>query len=127
MGLTAAYLWQRYHRIKLPPYLAFFGGRRFVPIITAFAAIVLAVLMGLVYPAVRRRPDAISASGSPSNDVIGGFVYGTLNRLLIPLGLHHILNSGPWFVIGDVQRRRRRGRTATSPRFLTATRPPARS
>ena len=50
MGLVAAYLWQRYHRIKLPPYLAFFGGRRFVPIITAFAAIVIAVLMSLVYP-----------------------------------------------------------------------------
>ena len=51
MGLIAAYLWQRYHRISLPPYLAFFGGRRFVPIITAFAAIVIAVLMSFVYPA----------------------------------------------------------------------------
>ena len=51
MGLVAAFLWQRYHRIKLPPYLAFFGGRRFVPIITAFAAIVISVLMSLVYPA----------------------------------------------------------------------------
>ena len=40
MGLVSAYLWQRYHRISLPPYLAFFGGRRFVPIITAFAAVV---------------------------------------------------------------------------------------
>ena len=35
------------------------------------------------------------------NDVAGGFVYGTLNRLLIPLGLHHILNSGPWFLLGS--------------------------
>lgn len=100
IGLTAAYLWQRYHRISLPPYLAFFGGRRFVPIITAFAAVALAVVLGLVYPVF----DAgLTAMGTwvTENSVIGGFVYGTLNRLLIPLGLHHILNSGPWFIIGD--------------------------
>lgn len=100
MGLTAAYLWQRYHRISLPPYLAFFGGRRFVPIITSFAAIVLAVLLSLVYPVFN---EGLTSVGNwvTENAVIGGFVYGTLNRLLIPLGLHHILNSGPWFIIGD--------------------------
>jgi PTS system N-acetylglucosamine-specific IIC component len=99
MGLVSAYLWQRYHRIKLPPYLAFFGGRRFVPIITSFAAIAIAVLMGLVYPVFN---DGLTNVGTwvADNDVIGGFVYGTLNRLLIPFGLHHILNSGPWFLIG---------------------------
>jgi N-acetylglucosamine PTS system EIICBA or EIICB component len=100
MGLTSAWLWQRYHRISLPPYLAFFGGRRFVPILTAFAAIVLSVLMSLVYPAF----DAgITNLGEwvTENSVIGGFVYGTINRLLIPLGLHHILNNPPWFVFGE--------------------------
>src|SRR5215218_9674015 len=102
MGLTAAYLWQRYHRIGLPPYLAFFGGRRFVPIITAFAAIVIAVAMSLVYPLFDR---GLTSTGTwvTNNDVVGGFVYGTLNRLLIPLGLHHILNSGPWFLFGSYE------------------------
>jgi len=100
MGLTAAYLWQRYHRIGLPPYLAFFGGRRFVPIITSFAAIVISVLLSLVYPVFN---SVLTSVGTwvTNNDVLGGFVYGTLNRLLIPLGLHHILNSGPWFIIGS--------------------------
>jgi PTS system N-acetylglucosamine-specific IIC component len=100
MGLSSAWLWQRYHRISLPPYLAFFGGRRFVPILAAFAAIVLSVLMSLVYPAF----DAgITGLGEwvTENSVIGGFVYGTINRLLIPLGLHHILNNPPWFVFGS--------------------------
>ena len=100
IGLTAAFLWQRYHRISLPPYLAFFGGRRFVPIITAFAAVALSVMTSLVYPLF----DAgLTATGEwvTNNSVVGGFVYGTLNRLLIPLGLHHILNSGPWFIIGE--------------------------
>ena len=54
MGITAALLWQRYYRIKLPPYLAFFGGRRFVPIITGLVAIIIGVLMSLLQ-AVRCR------------------------------------------------------------------------
>jgi PTS system N-acetylglucosamine-specific IIC component len=100
MGLISAFLWQRYHRISLPPYLAFFGGRRFVPIATAVAAIAVAVVMGLIYPIFDK---GLTNTGEwvTDNDVAGGFVYGTLNRLLIPLGLHHILNSGPWFIIGD--------------------------
>ena len=102
MGLITAWLWQRYHRISLPPYLAFFGGRRFVPIITALAAIVVSVLMNFVYPAFN---SGLTNLGEwvTDNSVIGGFVYGTLNRLLIPLGLHHILNNPPWFVFGSYQ------------------------
>ncbi len=99
-GLVSAWLWQRYHRISLPPYLAFFGGRRFVPIITAFAMLAISVLMSFVYPAFDW---AINGLGEwvTDNAILGGFVYGTLNRLLIPLGLHHILNNPPWFVFGE--------------------------
>ena len=103
VGVIAALLWQRYYRIRLPPYLAFFGGRRFVPILTANAA-----------PGARRcccpsptppstgasRP---SAGGWCSNDIVGAGVYGVANRLLIPFGLHHILNSVPWFVVGEYE------------------------
>jgi len=102
IGITAGLLWQRFYRIKLPDYLAFFGGRRFVPMITAFAAIIIAVLMTLAYPAFNTGLGNLS-DWIAENDVIGGFVYGTLNRLLIPLGLHHILNSGPWFLFGEYQ------------------------
>src|SRR5829696_2205683 len=89
MGLVTALLFQKFYRVKLPPYLAFFGGRRFVPIITAFTALALAVLLSLVYPLF---DSALTSIGTwvTENSVIGGFVYGTLNRLLIPLGLHHI-------------------------------------
>lgn len=102
MGLVSAWLWQRYHRISLPPYLAFFGGRRFVPIITAFAAVAISVAMSFVYPAFDW---AITGLGEwvTDNAVLGGFVYGTLNRLLIPLGLHHILNNPPWFIFGSYE------------------------
>ena len=100
MGLTTAFLWQRYYRTSLPPYLAFFGGRRLVPILTSFAAIVISVLMSLVYNGF---DSGITTLGewATENAVIGGFAYGFINRLLIPLGLHHILNNPPWFVFGE--------------------------
>jgi len=100
VGLIAGWLWQRYYRISLPPYLAFFGGRRFVPMVTALATMALAVLMSFVYPAFKA---GLTAAGEwvAGNAVAGGFVFGTMNRLLIPLGLHHIPNNIVWFQIGD--------------------------
>ena len=100
VGLIAAFLWQKYDRISLPPYLAFFGGRRFVPMVTALATMVLAVLMSFVYPAFKIGLTAVG-EWVAGNAVVGGFVYGTMNRLLIPLGLHHIPNNIVWFQIGD--------------------------
>lgn len=100
MGLVAALLYQKYYRITLPAYLAFFGGRRFVPIVTAGAAILIAVAAALVYPAFDAGFTAVGewVTGSV---VLGGFVYGTANRLLVPIGLHHLLNSMPWFQFGE--------------------------
>ncbi len=99
-GLIAAMLWQRYYRLKLPDYLGFFGGRRSVPIITAVVMMVVGVLMALLYPLFQ---SALSALGEAvnANTVIGGGIFGVVNRLLIPLGLHHILNSVVWFILGD--------------------------
>ncbi len=100
IGLISGWLWQRLYRTQLPPYLAFFGGRRFVPMVTALAALVLAVLLAFVYPAFNSGLTAVG-NWVAANAVLGGFVYGTLNRLLIPFGLHHILNNPPWFIIGE--------------------------
>ncbi|MEJ2871635.1 PTS transporter subunit EIIC [Actinomycetospora sp. OC33-EN08] len=100
VGLVAAVLWQRYHRITLPTYLAFFGGRRFVPIITALATMLLAVVLALVYPLFDAGLTALG-NAVAANAVVGGGIFGMANRLLIPLGLHHILNSVVWFVLGD--------------------------
>ncbi|QGF23443.1 PTS transporter subunit EIIC [Raineyella fluvialis] len=100
VGIIAASLWQRFHRVKLPPYLAFFGGRRFVPIITALATMVLAVLMAFIYGGFNAGLSGLGV-WSAQNSIIGGLVYGTVNRLLIPLGLHHIINTTVWFQVGE--------------------------
>ncbi|ADJ44520.1 PTS system, glucose/maltose/N-acetylglucosamine-specific IIC component [Amycolatopsis mediterranei S699] len=102
-GIVAALLWQRYHRIKLPAWLAFFGGRRFVPIITAFTMIILGVLFGIVFKYVDAGIHNLGEAivGQP---VIGGGIYGFFNRLLIPVGLHQLLNVPMWFIFngGDL-------------------------
>jgi PTS system N-acetylglucosamine-specific IIC component len=99
-GLLAGWLYNRYSNIRLPSYLAFFAGRRFVPIASGFAGIVLALCFGYGFPVLEHGMDtashAVLASGS-----LGQFVYGVLNRVLIVTGLHHILNNIAWFLIGD--------------------------
>ncbi|MBB5777448.1 PTS transporter subunit EIIC [Nonomuraea jabiensis] len=98
MGLVAALLWQRFHRIKLPSWLAFFGGRRFVPIITSIVALLIGVVFGWLWPVIgewiRHAGEALAAIGP-----IGTGIYGLVNRLLIPLGLHHFVNSVVWYVV----------------------------
>ncbi|QDQ93887.1 PTS N-acetylglucosamine transporter subunit IIBC [Rhodococcus sp. WB9] len=102
MGLLSAILWQRFYRTKLPDYLGFFNGRRLVPILTAVTGLVVGVLMAFVYPAFNSALTWVGETVA-ENSVIGGGVYGMANRLLIPTGLHHILNSTVWFLVGDYQ------------------------
>jgi PTS system N-acetylglucosamine-specific IIC component len=100
IGVLAGTLYNRFHDIKLPEFLGFFGGKRFVPIITALSAIVVGVLAGYFWHYAQGTIDAFSNMIIGLNE-IGTFIYGTLNRLLIPLGLHHILNSVFWFQLGE--------------------------
>jgi PTS system N-acetylglucosamine-specific IIC component len=99
-GIIAALLYQKYYRIKLPQALAFFGGRRFVPIATSFAAILASVLMSFIYKPFNSWLTSFG-EWTTHNDIVGGFVYGTTNRLLVPIGLHHLLNAFPWFQLGS--------------------------
>jgi PTS system N-acetylglucosamine-specific IIC component len=100
IGITAALLYQRYHRIKLPTWLAFFGGRRFVPIVTAFAALILGVVFGLLWQPVGEWMTSFGR-WLADHSTAGAGIYGVFNRLLIPLGLHHFLNSIVWFQVPD--------------------------
>ncbi|WP_109479324.1 N-acetylglucosamine-specific PTS transporter subunit IIBC [Paraburkholderia sp. C35] len=99
-GIVAGMLYNRYKDIKLPDYLAFFGGKRFVPIVTGLACLVLGIVFGYAWGPVQ---GAIDAAGHwlTSAGAIGAFVFGLLNRLLLVTGLHHILNSLAWFVFGS--------------------------
>ncbi|GAA0837021.1 PTS transporter subunit EIIC [Paenibacillus glucanolyticus] len=100
VGVWSAYLFNKYHKIKLPDWLGFFAGKRFVPIITAASVLVLAALVGMIWYPIQL---GIAAFGNWIVGLggIGAFLFGTANRLLIPTGLHHVLNTIAWFQIGD--------------------------
>jgi PTS system N-acetylglucosamine-specific IIC component len=99
-GIIAGVSYNRFSNITLPSYLSFFGGRRFVPIVSGLAGLVLAAILGYAWPYLERGMDATSQAilGAGSLSL---FAYGVLNRLLIVTGLHHILNNFAWYIVGD--------------------------
>jgi PTS system N-acetylglucosamine-specific IIC component len=111
-GAIAAVLYRRYHKIKLPDWLQFFGGKRFVPIITSFVMVWVGIIFLFIWPTVQ---DWINSAGNwlIGAGAVGVFVYGILNRLLIPFGLHHIVNTIVWFNVGSYH-----GVTGDMNRFL---------
>ncbi len=100
VGILAGLLYNKYKDIKVPSFLGFFGGKRFAPIVTAFACLVLGAVSGYVWPLIQ---NGIASFGNfvVSSGAGGAGVYGVLNRALIPVGLHHVLNSLVWFQFGE--------------------------
>jgi N-acetylglucosamine PTS system EIICBA or EIICB component len=99
-GIIAGHSYNCFHRVRLPDYLAFFGGKRLVPIMTGLFALLAAFIAGFVWPFLQEGIDSFGAAISTSG-ALGQFFYGVLNRGLIPVGLHHVLNSLFWFGLGD--------------------------
>lgn len=99
-GLVAGAVYNRWAVIKLPDFLSFFGGKRFVPIATGFFCLILAAIFGYVWPPVQH---AIHSGGEwiVSAGALGSGIFGFINRLLIPTGLHQVLNTIAWFQIGE--------------------------
>ncbi|MCT2591237.1 PTS transporter subunit EIIC [Streptomyces sp. N2-109] len=100
MGIVVALLYQRYHRKKLPDWLGFFGGRRLVPILSSFAGLFIGIAIGYIWPVLgtglHNFGEWLVGSGAT-----GAGIYGVANRALIPVGMHHLLNSFPWFQAGE--------------------------
>ena len=111
-GLLAGDFYNRFGAIRLPEYLAFFGGRRFVPIISGVGGLVLALPFGLGWSSLSHAID-VASRAIVSAGPFGLFLYGFFNRLLIVTGLHHILNNLAWFLLGDFH-----GITGDQPRFF---------
>jgi PTS system glucose-specific IIC component len=100
-GALAAAMFNRFYRISLPPYLGFFAGKRFVPIITAIAAIVLGVVLSVIWPPIQNGINVFSHWAAVGDPRTAATVYGFVERLLIPFGLHHIWNVPFFFEMGS--------------------------
>jgi PTS system glucose-specific IIC component len=101
IGAVAATMFNRYFRIKLPTYLGFFAGKRFVPIITGVAAIFVGLILSLIWPTVQHWINIFSHWAATQDPRLAATIYGFVERLLIPFGLHHIWNVPFFFQIGD--------------------------
>ncbi|WP_326582473.1 PTS transporter subunit EIIC [Streptomyces sp. NBC_00487] len=112
MGLVVALLYQRFHRTKLPDWAGFFGGRRLVPILAAFAGLFIGIVFGYIWPVLgaglHNFGEWLVGSGA-----VGAGIFGIANRALIPVGMHHLLNSFPWFQAGSYE-----GKSGDIARFL---------
>ncbi|MFF7417105.1 PTS transporter subunit EIIC [Streptomyces smyrnaeus] len=100
VGLLAAWFWQRFHRVKLVDWLGFFNGRRLVPIIMAFVALLFAVVCQWVWPPIG---DGLTSFSKWMTDLgaWGSGIFGVANRALIPIGMHQFLNTFMWFQFGS--------------------------
>jgi PTS system glucose-specific IIC component len=101
VGMLAAALFGRFSNVQLPAWLGFFGGKRLVPILTGVAATFLGVALAFVWPPVQRSIHALSDAAAYGRPAVSGFVYGVVERLLLPFGLHHIWNVPFFFEIGS--------------------------
>ncbi|MGW6527231.1 PTS transporter subunit EIIC [Streptomyces venezuelae] len=112
MGIVVALLYQKFYRTKLPDWAGFFGGRRLVPILSSFAGLILGIVFGLIWPVLgaglHNFGEWLVGSGA-----VGAGIFGVANRSLIPIGMHHLLNSFPWWQAGDYN-----GKHGDIPRFL---------
>jgi PTS system D-glucosamine-specific IIC component len=100
-GLLGAYMYKKYFNIELPSYLGFFAGKRFVPIATAFFSLFVGVLLHFIWPTVQDGLNAFSYYMTESNRTVAAFIFGVIERALIPFGLHHIFYSPFWFEFGQ--------------------------
>ena len=101
IGIIASSLYKKYYKIELPPYLGFFAGKRFVPIITAATALVLGILLTFIWPPIQRGLFAFSTNVIDANQTLAAFLFGVVERALIPFGLHHVFYNPFWYQFGE--------------------------
>lgn len=99
-GLIGGLCYNKFRKVKLPEFLAFFGGRRLVPIMAGLISVLIAIPLGMIWPAIQGGLSTFSVSVAGLG-AIGAALFGLFNRLLIPIGLHHVLNTFFWFQLGS--------------------------
>jgi len=100
-GGVAAWAFNKFFKLELPAYLGFFAGKRSVPIITGFSSIALAIILSWIWPPIGNAIKTFSMWAAYQNPELAFTIYGVVERLLIPLGLHHIWNAPFFFEAGS--------------------------
>lgn len=101
VGIISGELYNKFYQVELPKALAFFSGKRLVPIVVSFVMIFVSFILLYVWPLIFGGLVAFGESIT-NLGAIGAGLYGFLNRILIPIGLHHALNSVFWFDVAGI-------------------------
>ncbi|MFB9762015.1 glucose-specific PTS transporter subunit IIBC [Ectobacillus funiculus] len=101
VGVLAAYCYNKYFNIELASYLGFFAGKRFVPIATAAFSLLLGLVLFFIWPPVQHALNAFSHNVIDANRTVAAFVFGLVERSLIPFGLHHVFYTPIWYEFGQ--------------------------
>ncbi|WP_422667272.1 PTS glucose transporter subunit IIBC [Buchnera aphidicola] len=100
-GAIAAYMFNTFYRIQLPEYLGFFAGKRFVPIISGLSAIIVGSILSFIWPPIGHNIQIFSQWAAYQNPMLAFGIYGLIERMLVPFGLHHIWNVPFQMQIGE--------------------------
>jgi PTS system D-glucosamine-specific IIC component len=101
IGILAAWCYNRFFTIKLTPALGFFAGKRFVPIATAALSLLVGALFIFIWPPIQSGINTFATEVVLANPIPGAFVFGLIERSLIPFGLHHVWYPIFWFEFGE--------------------------
>ncbi|RDY28565.1 PTS sugar transporter subunit IIA [Romboutsia weinsteinii] len=101
IGIIAANLYKKFYKIELPQYLGFFAGKRFVPIATATVALLLGILLTFIWPPIQQALFDFSKVVIDANLTVAAFLFGLIERALIPFGLHHAFYNPFWYQFGE--------------------------
>lgn len=100
-GIIAAVCYNKFYKTELPAFLGFFAGKRLVPIVTALVAFIVGLLMPYIWQPVQHGLAALSGLANGNNTNLSTFIFGVIERSLIPFGLHHIFYSPFWYQFGE--------------------------
>ncbi|MBB6714244.1 glucose-specific PTS transporter subunit IIBC [Clostridium gasigenes] len=101
IGIVASILYRKFYDIELPQFLGFFSGKRFIPIVTAVAGLIVGLALVIVWPTIQNGLLIFSRSMIDTNQTVAALIFGIIERALIPFGLHHIWYNPFWYQFGE--------------------------
>ncbi|ASW44028.1 glucose-specific PTS transporter subunit IIBC [Clostridium isatidis] len=101
IGLISGKVYKKFYDKRLPEFLGFFSGKRLVPIISAIMGVFLGLLMAIIWPPIQDRILSFTTTVISANSSVAAFIFGLVERALIPFGLHHIWYTPFWYHFGE--------------------------
>ena len=100
-GVIAAICYKKFYKTELPAFLGFFAGKRLVPIVTAIAAFLIGLAMPTIWQPIQIGLEKLSYLANEVNTNVSTYIFGVIERALIPFGLHHIFYAPFWYQFGE--------------------------